>query len=88
MSKNCLRKWMCNITSVANGDRPVCPQARVVRSATTTQTTVSTVHFIEKFPIARTLGDQLETGGSEAHLSHSSTVTVQAITGLTFADHP
>ena len=46
------------------------------------------VHLVKKLTLARALGDQLESGVGKAHLFHGSTVSDQAISGLTFADLP
>ena len=46
------------------------------------------VHLVQKLTLARALGDQLESAVGKAHLLHGSTVSDQAVTGLTFADHP
>jgi hypothetical protein len=46
------------------------------------------VHLVKKFTLARAFGDQLESGVRKAHLFHGSTVSDQAVNGLTFADHP
>lgn len=46
------------------------------------------VHLVKKFTLARALGDQLEFGVGKAPFHHGSTVSDQAVTGLTFEDHP
>ena len=46
------------------------------------------VHLIEEFPLPGALGDQLKSSGGKAHLFHGSTVSNQAVTGVTFADLP
>jgi hypothetical protein len=61
---------MRSINSVAEVGRPVLPQAREVRSTTTTQTTGSQGSSHREFPLA----DQLKTGDSKVHLFHDSTV--------------
>ena len=44
------------------------------------------VHLDQKLTLARALGDQLESVGGKAHLFHDSTVSDQAVSGLTSAD--
>jgi 3'-phosphoadenosine 5'-phosphosulfate (PAPS) 3'-phosphatase len=46
------------------------------------------VHLIKELPLARALGDQFKPSGGKTHLFHDSTVSDQAVTGLTFADLP
>ena len=45
-------------------------------------------HLIEKLTLARALGHKLESGLGKAHLFHESTISDQAVTGLTFTDIP
>ena len=72
----------------ANGGRPVLP-AGAVRFNQRNQLCPrhDPIHFIQKLALARSLGDQLETGGSKAFLFHCN-LTSERVTELTYADLP